>query len=150
MGIASQSTSQRFPHSVEEVYQAFLRAVELCGFEIDSQDEALGRITAKAGMSTLSFGERLVIRVESDPSGANAVLESSLKIGANLSGAHRHAKNFDALIKQASELLKDPAAVDARLEREKKIEQEESSSVLTLAFLGLVILAIVLFLKFGT
>lgn len=107
MSVSSQSTSQLFPYAPDQVFRAFVEAVSLCGMELQSDDETLGRISAKAGMSLFSWGEQVSIRIEDAGSGSSkATLESALKFGLNLSGAHRHAKNFEALISKASEVLK--------------------------------------------
>lgn len=150
MSIADQRTAQSFPYPRSAVFEAFQRAIGLCGYEIQSADEAIGRLTAKAGMSALSFGENLVIRVDGDDARAEVTIESSLRFGANVTAAHRHHKNFDALITKASEILRDPLAVEKQVLEKKEMQKKEESSVLTLAALGVVVLLIVLFLKFGT
>lgn len=107
MSLSNQSTSQIFPFAPGQVFQAFVQATEKCGMKLQSADETIGRITAKVGMSLFSWGEQVSIRVEDAGNGSSrVVLESALKFGANISGAHRHAKNFEALIAKASDILK--------------------------------------------
>lgn len=107
MSISSQSTTQSFPYPANRVFGAFREAVGLCGMKLQSADETIGRISAKAGMSLFSWGEAVSIRVESREDGTTAVsMESALKFGANLAGAHRHTKNFESLISKASEILR--------------------------------------------
>lgn len=63
MSVSSQSTSQLFPFAPDQVFRAFTEAVSLCGIELQSADETLGRISAKAGMSLFSWGEQVSIRI---------------------------------------------------------------------------------------
>ncbi|NYT78228.1 hypothetical protein H0A71_14615 [Alcaligenaceae bacterium] len=75
--------------------------------KLQSTDETLGRISEKAGMSMFSWGEKASIRIEDPGADSSMVtLESALNFGVNITGAHRHAKNFETLTAKASEILK--------------------------------------------
>lgn len=103
MGFASQSTQQKFPFPYEKVFDGLLVAIPSCGMSVKSSDKVIGRITASAGISLLSWGENVAIRVEKiDDSSTLVSIESSLKLGMNVAGAHRHQKNFDKIIAELS------------------------------------------------
>jgi len=107
MSFASQGTQQKFPYSYNEVFKALLEAIPECGMDVKSSDKVIGRITASAGISLLSWGENIAIVVEKISAKSTLVaIESSLKVGFNYGGAHRHQKNFDKIIMQTSMLLK--------------------------------------------
>ena len=66
----------------------------------------IGRITASAGSSWFSWGENITIVVERiDAATTRIAIDSSLKVGINLAGAHRHIKNFEKIIAALSSHL---------------------------------------------
>lgn len=103
MSIASQSTQQKFPFGFDDVFAGVIEVIPETGMKLKSQDKVIGRITASTGMSVFSWGENLIIVVEAVADQVTLVgIESALKFGANLAGAHRHQKNFNALIEKLS------------------------------------------------
>lgn len=106
MSFASQGTQQRFPFPYDDVFQGLLEVIPHIGMKLKSHDAVIGRITASTKMSLFSYGENVTIGVE--PLGDSATmlsLESSLKVGMNAAGAHRHSKNFDQIIETLSQYL---------------------------------------------
>ena len=103
VSIANQETRQRFPFRQDQVFNGLLVVLPRLGFTIESQDPALRRITAKSGMSAWSWGEQLAFVVDATDK-ANCVLtiESRLRLGINVTGAHRHQKNFDQILSSLS------------------------------------------------
>jgi hypothetical protein len=76
------------------------------GFNLKSQDKVIGRVTASAGMSLFSWGENITVVVERvDENTTLLAIESGLKLGINVAGAHRHQKNFDKIIEALSSHL---------------------------------------------
>ena len=99
MSLSSESSKQKFPFPYDAVFDGLVSVIPQAGFKLKSKDKVIGRITASAGASLFSWGENLAIIVERIDDRTTVVgIESSLKIGFNLAGAHRHAKNFDKLI----------------------------------------------------
>jgi hypothetical protein len=106
MSLASQATQQKFPFEYEAVFNGLLEVIPRVGMSLKSSDKVIGRITASAGMSLFSWGENLTIVVEKLEENSTLVaIESALKMGANLTGAHRHQKNFDKIISNLSQHL---------------------------------------------
>lgn len=106
MSIASQATQQKFPFSYDAVFDGLVKVIPNIGMSIKSQDKVIGRITASAGMSLFSYGENLTIVVEKiDDNSTMIGIESALKLGINLAGAHRHQKNFNKIISALSQHL---------------------------------------------
>jgi hypothetical protein len=99
MSLSSQSTQQKLPFPYDAVFDGVVSVIPQAGFKLKSQDKVIGRITASAGISLFSWGENLTIVVEKIDDRSTLVgIESGLKVGVNLAGVHRHAKNFDKLI----------------------------------------------------
>jgi hypothetical protein len=85
------------------VFDGLVAVIPDIGFSLKSQDRVIGRITATTGVSLFSWGENLTIVAEKiDEKNTLVGLESALKLGMNVAGAHRHAKNFDKLIEALS------------------------------------------------
>lgn len=106
MSIASQSTQQKFPFPYDDVFNGVVAAIPHIGFSLKSHDRVIGRVTASTGMSLFSYGENLTIIVEKIDENSTLVgIESALKVGMNVAGAHRHAKNFNMLIESVSSYL---------------------------------------------
>jgi hypothetical protein len=60
-------------------------------------------------MSLFSYGENLTLIIEKvDDVSSTVSMESSLKVGFNIGGAHRHQKNFDKIIQELSKFLQNP------------------------------------------
>ena len=103
MSISSQSTHQKFPFDYEAVFDAVVVSLPQAGFSLKSKDRVIGRISASTGMSIFSWGENLTILVEKvDDKSTLVAIESAMKIGMNVAGVHRHAYNFEKLIKAVS------------------------------------------------
>ena len=106
MSFASQGTQQKLPFSYDVVFDGVVAVMPTIGFSLKSQDRVIGRITASTGMSLFSWGENLTIVVEKiDDKSTLVAIESALKVGINVAGAHRHAKNFNKLIEALSSHL---------------------------------------------
>ena len=103
MSFASTDTQQKFPFPYDAVFDGLVSVIPQAGFKLKSHDKVIGRITASAGASLFSWGENLTIVVEKIDGGTTGIgIESHLKAGINLAGAHRHAKNFNKLISALS------------------------------------------------
>jgi hypothetical protein len=108
MSIASQATQQKFPFGYDAVFDGLVEVIPQLGLNIKSHDKPIGRLTASAGMSMFSWGENLTVVVEKiDENNTLVAIESALKFGANLGGAHRHQKNFNMIISRLSQHLQD-------------------------------------------
>lgn len=108
MSVSSQATQQKFPFGYEAVFDSLLGAVQSAGMTVKTEDKLIGRVTASAGMSLFSWGENVTIVVESLSENSTLVaIDSALKMGANLTGSHRHQKNFNKIISEMSSQLKD-------------------------------------------
>lgn len=106
MSISSQSTQQKFSFNYDAVFDGLLKAIPQAGMSVKSHDKLIGRITASAGMSMFSWGENLSIIVEKiDDISTIVGIESALKVGYNISGAHRHQKNLNKIIAALSQTL---------------------------------------------
>ena len=106
MSLTNQSTRQTFPFSFDQVFSAFEIVAPNCGFKMKSADRIIGRITVTTGMSLFSYGEHITILLDRAGEDATSVeIESSLKVGSNIAGGHRHAKNFEKLISGVSRWL---------------------------------------------
>jgi hypothetical protein len=111
MSLSSQSTQQKFPFPYDAVFDGLVSVIPQAGFKLKSQDKVIGRITASTGVSLFSWGENLTIVVEKIDDRSTLVgIESGLKVGINLAGVHRHAKNFDKLIAVLSAHLQSRAS----------------------------------------
>ena len=76
------------------------------GMSVKNHDRVIGRITASSGMSLFSWGENITVVVEKvDEDSCVVGIESALKVGFNVGGAHRHQKNFDRIITALSKKL---------------------------------------------
>ena len=99
MSLSSESTQQEFPFPYDDLFDGLVSVIPQAGFKLKSQDKVIGRITASAGASLLSWGENLEIVVERIDDRTTVMgIGSGLKVGLNLTGAHHHAKNFEKLI----------------------------------------------------
>ncbi len=106
MSFDRQGTQQKFPFSYEAVFDGVVAMIPAIGFKLKSQDRVIGRVTASTGMSLFSYGENLTIVVEKINDGNTLVaIESALKVGINVTGGHRHTKNFNKLIDALSRHL---------------------------------------------
>jgi len=108
MSFASQSTQQLFPYPAEVTYEKLLEAIPDAGMSVKQKDDLLRRVSVSSGMSLFSWGENvsIVVNPESDTSCVVGI-DSSLKLGINLTGAHKHQKNFDKIIYSLSNKLKE-------------------------------------------
>ena len=108
MSLASQSTQQKMPYPVGVVYEKLLEAIHRVGMSIKQKDEMLKRVSVSTGMSMFSWGENVSIVVNDIDDKTSVVsIDSSLKLGVNLAGAHKHQKNFDKIIYSLSDILKE-------------------------------------------
>ena len=108
MSFASQSTQQIFPFPADVAFEKLLEAIPEVGMTIKQKDDALRRVSVSAGISLFSWGENVSIVVNSDGENSCVVgIDSALKLGVNVTGAHRHQKNFDKIIYALSGKLKE-------------------------------------------
>jgi len=106
MSFASQSTQQQFPYNADLVFDVLERAIENADMSVKKIDKNLRRATISVGMSLFSWGETVSISVNKiDDESCVVAMDSSLKFGANVTGAHKHQKNFDKIIYSLSDLL---------------------------------------------
>ena len=106
MSTASQSTQQKFPFPYDAVFDAVVASVDDVGFSLKSEDRVIGRVVASTGMSLFSWGENVTVVVEKVSDASTLVaIDSSLKVGVNLAGNHRHTANFEKLIAATSKRL---------------------------------------------
>jgi len=106
MSISSQNTQQKFPFAYDNVFDGVVASIPKTGFSLKSQDRVIGRITASTSMSIFSWGENITIIVEKiDEKNTMVAIESAMKLGMNVAGVHRHAYNFEKLIKAVSSYL---------------------------------------------
>lgn len=111
MSFASQSTQQKFPFSYDHVFDGLTHVLPVLGIKVKEADKMIGRISASTGMSMFSFGENLSLVVEKLDEASCAVgIESGMKLGANIGGAHRHQKNFNNIISALSKHLQAKSA----------------------------------------
>ena len=111
MSFSSQATNQKFPFRYGEVFEGLVSVLPNAGLKVVSADKVIGRITAKTGMSLFSYGENVALIVERiDEQTTEVGVESSLKVGINVAGGHRHAKNFEKIISALSDHLQRPVA----------------------------------------
>ncbi len=121
MSFARLQTQQRFPYDYDKVFDSLVEIIPISGLSLKSQDKTIGRIAAKTGMSLFSYGENITVIVEKiDETSAMVSLESSLKVGMNLGGAHRHAKNFDKIIANLGSRLKTLNSAAYYLQKKEK------------------------------
>lgn len=119
MNFASQATHQKFPFPYEAVFAGLLKVIPETGLTLKDADKLLGRITASTGMSLFSWGENVVIIVEKiDDNTSIVAIESALKLGSNIAGAHRHQKNFNQIISALSKLLQLQTAAERETQEE--------------------------------
>lgn len=106
MSLSSQGTQQKFPFSYDAVFDGLINIIPTAGFKLKSSDKIIGRITASTGWSLFSYGENITIVVEKiDDEKTSVGIESALKVGVNVAGAHRHTKNFNKIIESLSTYL---------------------------------------------
>lgn len=106
MSIGSQATEQSFQFPKEVVLEALKDVLPSIGMQPTRVDMFIGRIEASGGMSAFSWGEKISIIVEAvDPGTSIVKIESSLRVGGNITGNHRHHKNFSKIIFTLSEYL---------------------------------------------
>ncbi|MGP9796206.1 hypothetical protein ACT3UJ_02425 [Halomonas sp. 86] len=103
----SEAAQQVFKYPAEEVFEAAVKASNQAGWNVKDADKDLLRITLSTGMSLFSWGENMALRIEDDKDGSSRMfMESSLKVGGNLAGNHRHKKNFDTICKETMNMLR--------------------------------------------
>lgn len=56
-------TNREYPNSYDDVFSAILQAIADCSFQRESADRSSGQIVASAGISLMSWGERIEIQV---------------------------------------------------------------------------------------
>jgi len=106
MSFANQATEQKFPFPYDNVFDGLMETLPKAGFTVKSSDKLIGRIFFSAGWSLFSFGENLTIVVEKiDERTTKVGIQSALKLGMNVAGAHRHSRNFNKIITTLSSHL---------------------------------------------
>lgn len=119
MSIGSQATEQKFQFPKEVVLEALKDVLPSIDMQIAKIDMFIGRIEASAGMSAFSWGEKISVIVdEIDPGTSIVRIESSLKVGGNIPGNHRHHKNFSKIIFSLSEYLQGGGRGERKTNRE--------------------------------
>lgn len=75
-------TSVHYPYAYRTVFDSVCAVLPRLGYQIVSADPATGVIQAGAGMSVLSWGENILVRIGSGAAGDTEVLVTSgLKFG---------------------------------------------------------------------
>jgi hypothetical protein len=106
MSLTSQQCTQAFPYNYDQVYDGVLKVLETNDFKVKDKDKRIGRIIASSGMSLFSWGENLSLCVEKVSDQETRLgIDSSLKVGINVGGAHRHHKNFTKIVMGLSRYL---------------------------------------------
>ena len=104
----SEAAQQAFKYPAEEVFNAAVKASKKAEWNVKDADKDLMRISLSTGMSLFSWGENMSLRIEAEGDGSSRMfMESSLKMGGNLAGNHRHRKNFDKICKETVNILRD-------------------------------------------
>lgn len=94
--------------------------------------------------SIASFGENVSIGVGAMPDGrSELVLESGLKVGLNVGGNHRHQKNFEAIIGQVSDRLRQGDSFSYREQLEKDLAKKGDGSSVTAVLTILIIIGVI-------
>jgi hypothetical protein len=107
VSFSNQGTQQKFPFAYDAVFRGIIAVIPTVGFKLKSQDPVIGRISASAGMSLFSWGENITIIIEKISDTSTLIsIESALKVGLNVAGAHRHTKNFNKIIEALSAHLR--------------------------------------------
>jgi hypothetical protein len=118
MSSATNSGEAEFPFDKRTVFDALLRAIpRVDGMSVHTSDSLSGRITAKTGMSLMSWGENIPITV-SEPSPSRTVVRiaSTAKTGISTSGfmdddgffatgdltSGKHQKNVEKIFSELS------------------------------------------------
>ena len=106
MSFSNQSTQLKFPYQYDQVFDGIIAIIPRIGFKLKSHDKVIGRIIASTGKSLFSWGENITLVVEKiDDNNTMVSIESALKVGINVAGAHRHTKNFNKIIQALSSYL---------------------------------------------
>jgi Uncharacterised protein family UPF0547 len=84
-----------FPYKRDQVFDALLQAIPtVSGMKVDKHDRSSGIIAAKAGVSLMSWGERIPISVaETAPGRTRVSITSTPKTGVLMGGAFDLGKN---------------------------------------------------------
>ena len=91
MNFANQATEQKLPFPHDNVFDGLMETLPKSGFTVKSSDKLIGRIVFSTGWSLFSWGENLTIVLEKvDEQTTNVRIQSALKVGLNIAGAHRH------------------------------------------------------------
>jgi hypothetical protein len=119
MGFANQTTQQGVPYPYAVVFETLLKVIPETGMALKENDKVLGRIIASTGMSLFSWGENIAIVVEKrDDNSCVVAIDSALKLGSNIAGAHRHQKNFNMII----------SALGKRLQETMPVQEESTGA----------------------
>lgn len=98
---------QEFNYPKARVYQVLLEVLPALKLKVNATDAALGRISAKAGMSAFSIGETLSLAVV-ETSAERCAIEMDGAIGAtsvNAFATDRLVKHFDRIVLEVSRRL---------------------------------------------
>jgi hypothetical protein len=83
-----------FPYPREQVFDALLQVIPTVGMKVDRHDRATGLISAKAGVSLMSWGENIPISItETAPGRSRVAITSTPKTGVLFGGAFDLGKN---------------------------------------------------------
>ncbi|CAN7400824.1 hypothetical protein LJR164_002516 [Phenylobacterium sp. LjRoot164] len=105
----AETLRQQFPNSKDEVYAALLQALPASGFKIQEESAAMARVSAKAPMSAMSFGERMTLSVVAVPSGGSMLEYTGAPVmSSNIVAEGRVVKHFDKIVFAVGERLTTP------------------------------------------
>lgn len=110
MSFVDHEGSVEYPFSINTVFDAIKKAIsKIDGFETERADKLSGRITLKAGVSLMSWGENISIQLTTiAPTRTLMRIMSSPKTGAMFGGAMdggKNRRNIDKIINAVSDIL---------------------------------------------
>jgi hypothetical protein len=106
VGIGDSTTSQQLPFPYDRVFDSLVAVLPALGFSLKTKDRLIGRLTASAGMSVLSYGESVSVQVQrSGDDATTIVVQSNLRVGVNLTAAGKNAQNAERIIAGVSDYL---------------------------------------------
>ena len=99
----------QFPEPKEKVFKAVIEAVgNLKGFKVKDNDEYMGRVVVKAGISAFSWGETVPVQISSISDNETSVsLTSGETMGWATSGYDfgKNQRNIEKILKETSRIL---------------------------------------------
>jgi hypothetical protein len=110
MGFLDHKGGTEYPYLKKDVYDALVEAIpKIKGLKIDNKDELGGRLTVKAGVSLMSWGENIPITVtEISPGRTRVDIISTPKTGMYGGGAFdlgKNRANIEKILNETSKIL---------------------------------------------